>query len=122
MFFLCHIRAVAYFGGVSLNAIPDNLKAVVLNASWCEEVRHRKGGGENHPSHYAKKYETLRALQRPCGMGCRRYKPRSCLGDPDRFDALILVRIQCGAQQGMGDARLLGCETTEDRRCTQVQF
>jgi len=41
VFFLCHIHALEYFGGVPVNAIPDNLKAAVLRASWEEPLVNR---------------------------------------------------------------------------------
>lgn len=41
VFFLCHIHAFEYFSGVPLNAIPDNLKAAVLRASWEEPLVNR---------------------------------------------------------------------------------
>jgi transposase len=41
VFFLCHIHAFEYFGGVPVNAIPDNLKAAVLKASWEEPLVNR---------------------------------------------------------------------------------
>jgi transposase len=33
-FFMCHVRAFEYFGGVPLKVVPDNLKAAVIKASF----------------------------------------------------------------------------------------
>jgi hypothetical protein len=41
VFFLAHIHAFEYFGGVPLAAVPDNLKAAVLKASWNEPLVNR---------------------------------------------------------------------------------
>lgn len=41
VFFRCHMHAFEYFGGVALNAVPDNLKAAVLKASWEEPMVNR---------------------------------------------------------------------------------
>ncbi len=38
VFFLAHMHAFEYFGGVPLAAVPDNLKAAVLKASWNEPL------------------------------------------------------------------------------------
>jgi hypothetical protein len=40
-FFLAHMHAFEYFGGVPSTAIPDNLKAAVLKASWQEPLVNR---------------------------------------------------------------------------------
>jgi hypothetical protein len=40
-FFLAHMHAFEYFGGVPSTAIPDNLKAAVLKASWQEPLINR---------------------------------------------------------------------------------
>jgi len=41
VFFLCHMHAFEYFGGVPWSAIPDNLKAAILKASWEEPLVNR---------------------------------------------------------------------------------
>jgi hypothetical protein len=41
VFFFAHIHAYEYFGGVPLAAVPDNLKAAVLKASWNEPLVNR---------------------------------------------------------------------------------
>ena len=41
VFFRCHMHAFEYFDGVPLNAVPDNLKAAVLKASWEEPMVNR---------------------------------------------------------------------------------
>jgi transposase len=41
VFFLAHMHAFEYFGGVPLAAVPDNLKAAVLKASWNEPLVNR---------------------------------------------------------------------------------
>lgn len=40
-FIECHVRAFAYFGGVPLCVIPDNLKAAVIKACWEDPVLNR---------------------------------------------------------------------------------
>lgn len=40
-FFLAHLHAFEYFGGVPSTAIPDNLKAAVLKASWQDPLINR---------------------------------------------------------------------------------
>lgn len=40
-FFMAHMHAFEYFGGVPANAIPDNLKAAVLKASWQDPLINR---------------------------------------------------------------------------------
>jgi len=41
VFFLAHMHAFEYFGGVPLAVVPDNLKAAVLKASWNEPLVNR---------------------------------------------------------------------------------
>ena len=41
VFFLCHVHAFEYFGGIPVNAVPDNLKAAILRASWEEPMVNR---------------------------------------------------------------------------------
>ena len=41
VFFLCHMHAFEYFGGVPTNSVPDNLKAAVMRASWEEPLVNR---------------------------------------------------------------------------------
>jgi transposase len=41
VFFLAHMHAFEYFGGVPWAAIPNNLKAAVLRASWNEPLLNR---------------------------------------------------------------------------------
>lgn len=40
-FFLAHMHAFEYFGGVPQATVPDNLKAAVLKASWTEPLVNR---------------------------------------------------------------------------------
>ena len=40
-FFICHLHAYEYFGGVAVKTIPDNLKAAVIRASYQEPVVNR---------------------------------------------------------------------------------
>jgi transposase len=40
-FFLCHMHAYEYFGGVARKTIPDNLKAAVIQASYQEPLINR---------------------------------------------------------------------------------
>ena len=40
-FFLAHMRAFEYFGGVPQATVPDNLKSAVLKASWTEPLLNR---------------------------------------------------------------------------------
>lgn len=41
VFFMAHMHAFEYFGGVPLTVVPDNLKAAVLKASWTEPLVNR---------------------------------------------------------------------------------
>jgi hypothetical protein len=40
-FFICHVRAFEYFGGVPAKVVPDNLKAAVIKASFESPVINR---------------------------------------------------------------------------------
>ncbi|GAB6277739.1 MAG: hypothetical protein SAMD01599839_22790 [Rectinema sp.] len=41
IFFVCHIEAFEYFGGVPATVTPDNLKAAVIKASWDDFLVNR---------------------------------------------------------------------------------
>ncbi len=62
-FIQCHIRAFAFFGGVPLTVIPDNLKQAVLKACWEDPVLNR----------------TYSAFAKHCGFAvlpCHAYSPQ----------------------------------------------
>jgi transposase len=41
VFWRCHISAFEYFGGVPVEVVPDNLKAAVIKASFCDPLVNR---------------------------------------------------------------------------------
>jgi transposase len=41
VFFMCHVHAFEFFGGVPERVVPDNLKAAVIKASFTDPVVNR---------------------------------------------------------------------------------